>query len=139
MITAVVTMNISENDFRNNVNNVQTNFKNAVAAACGVKFEDVYISKIFSGTGGGGARRRMLEFHLNGNGGINIVANALGASQVDNLDEHMKKMGIVSGGHAWSRNNMVLNKPTGFRNGMHKLKNPYHFQQHHKSATPENI
>lgn len=134
MITAVVSMNISKAAFENNTNNVQTNFKTAVAIACGVKVDDVIITKIFSSLGGG-ARRRMLEFHSDGNGGINVVANALGANNLDNLDEHMRKMGIMSGGHVWSRNNVVLNKPTGFRHGVHRIKNPYHFQQHHKSAS----
>jgi hypothetical protein len=134
MITAVVSMNISKAAFENNTNNVQTNFKTAVAIACGVKVDDVIITKIFSSMGGG-ARRRMLEFHSDGNGGINVVANALGANNLDNLDEHMRKMGIMSGGHVWSRNNVVLNKPTGFRHGVHRIKNPYHFQQHHKSAS----
>jgi len=135
MITAVVSMNISKADFENNTNNVQTNFKTAVAIACGVTVNDVIITKIFSNLGGG-ARRRMLEFESNG---INIVANALGADHVENLDEQMRKMGIVSGGHAWSQNNVVLNKPTRFRHGVHKIKIPYHFQQHHKSAVPEDI
>jgi len=120
MVTAVVSLNISLSDWQNNVNQIQDKVKNAIAAAAGVSADKVILGRA---SARGSNRRRLLIYEGKG---IDVVANVVGAREIQNLDEHIRSRGISSKGHVWSANHMVLNR-----------KMPKHHLQRHFAPLPQ--
>jgi len=105
MITAVISLNVSKEEFDNNVNEIQTKFISAIAAAAGVSSSDVHISSVVERLNGGNRRRLLRSNH-----GIDIVTNVLGASKLHNVEDHIKNNGIGVKGHLWAENHQLVAK-----------------------------
>jgi hypothetical protein len=105
-ISATVTLNSTASDFQSNVNNVQTNFKLAIAAAAGVDVSKVIINGISSGTG-----RRLLSLRARDEV-ISVRATALGATGLHGLPQHLARHSpFLHIDHSWSEAHKVVSLP----------------------------
>ena len=95
-ISATVTLNsTSVADFNANVLNVQTNFRQSIAAAAGVDVSKVTIISVKAH--GSTARRRLFADH---HGMIDVVTKVDGAVHLKNLASHIRRDLLVD--HTWT-------------------------------------
>ena len=105
MVSAVVTLNISLNDWNSNTNDIQNKLKNALAAAAGVSPSKVSFSNARPRTTGNS--RRLLALHRPLHSAIDVVANVLDTRSIHDLDRHLESHGVFSKGHIWMPNHVV--------------------------------
>jgi hypothetical protein len=111
-ISATVTLNSTASDFRDNINNVQTNFKAAIAAAAGVDVSKVVINgfspqasgrRLLSVSGANAAPREV----------ISVRATVIGATRLHGLSDHIaaKHSPFLHLDHTWAEAHRVVSLP----------------------------
>jgi len=104
MVSAVVTLNISLEDWNSNANDIQNKLKNALAAAAGVSPDKVSFSNARARTT---SSRRLLALHRPLHSAIDVVANVMDTRSIHDLDHHLVSHGVFSRGHIWMPNHVV--------------------------------
>ena len=99
-IQAVVTLNSTEDAFKQNTDNVRENFLAAIAAAAGVDISKVTIVSVTKHAGSG---RRLLGHHE----GIKVVAVVEGAHTLSNIETHVRQRGLHLHSHSWRESHSV--------------------------------